>query len=463
VSPHGWTRLTDATAAGGSKLSNPDQGWSSTAAPPTAPTQYFDVTFTAQANTRYRLWLRLRAQADSKFNDSLYVQFSDAVSSSGAAVYRIGTSTALAVNLATCSTCPVQAWGWQNRAYWLSDTGDVWFPTSGSRTLRVQIREDGVELDQIVLSPSRYLNTAPGALTNDATIVPKPAGDTPPPNSAPSVSLTSPSDGATFTAPAMIAVSAAASDADGSVARVDFYAGGTLIGSRTAAPYSVSWSGVPGGTYSLTAVAVDDANASRTSAAIRVTVTAPTSAPAEIVVYARDVASPRGWTLVSDASAADGMALSNPEQAWSSTSAALAAPTQYFDVTFTAQANTRYRLWLRLRAQADSKFNDSVYVQFSDAVNSSGAAVYRVGTTAGLTVNLATCGTCAVQGWGWQNRAYWLADQGEVWFPTTGTRTLRIQVREDGVDLDQIILSPARYLNSAPGAVTNDRTIVPKP
>jgi hypothetical protein len=50
-----------------------------------------------------------------------------------------------------------------------------------------------------------------------------------------------------------------------------------------------------------------------------------------------------------------------------------------------------------------------------------------------------------------------------VTFPTTGTRTLRVQVREDGVQLDQIVLSPGRYLNAAPGGVTNDSTIVPKP
>jgi hypothetical protein len=36
-------------------------------------------------------------------------------------------------------------------------------------------------------------------------------------------------------------------------------------------------------------------------------------------------------------------------------------------------------------------------------------------------------------------------------------------VREDGVQLDQIILSPSNYLSSPPGGVTNDSTIVPKP
>jgi hypothetical protein len=50
-----------------------------------------------------------------------------------------------------------------------------------------------------------------------------------------------------------------------------------------------------------------------------------------------------------------------------------------------------------------------------------------------------------------------------VRFATTGTHTLRVQVREDGVQFDQIVLSSAQYLNAAPGGPTNDATIVPKP
>jgi hypothetical protein len=39
--------------------------------------------------------------------------------------------------------------------------------------MRIQVREDGVQIDQIVLSAGRYLTTPPGAVSNDATIVPK--------------------------------------------------------------------------------------------------------------------------------------------------------------------------------------------------------------------------------------------------------------------------------------------------
>ena len=122
-----------------------------------------------------------------------------------------------------------------------------------------------------------------------------------------------------------------------------------------------------------------------------------------------------------------------------------------------------YRFWIRLRALNDDKFNDAVWVQFSDALVS-GAAAYRIGTTQGLLVNLATdAGASSVRNWGWQNGAYWLNQATVVTFPTSGTRTVRVQVREDGVMVDQIVLSPAAYMNGAPGSVTNDNTIVPKP
>lgn len=41
----------------------------------------------------------------------------------------------------------------------------------GPHTIRVQVREDCLAIDQIVLSPSTYLNAAPGPQKNDTTIV----------------------------------------------------------------------------------------------------------------------------------------------------------------------------------------------------------------------------------------------------------------------------------------------------
>ncbi len=103
---------------------------------------------------------------------------------------------------------------------------------------------------------------------------------TPPPNQPPSVSLTAPADNATFSAPATITVSANASDSDGTVAKVDFFRGSTLIGTDASSPYSVTWSNVAAGSYSLTAVATDNSGATTTSAPRSITVTAPGPVPA---------------------------------------------------------------------------------------------------------------------------------------------------------------------------------------
>src|SRR6185295_12998091 len=64
----------------------------------------------------------------------------------------------------------------------------------------------------------------------------------------------------------------------------------------------------------------------------------------------------------------------------------------------------------------------------------------------------------SLKGWGWQDGAYWLNQTTTIKFATTGTHTIRVQTREDGVSVDQIILSSARYLTTAPGAPTNDPT-----
>ncbi len=94
------------------------------------------------------------------------------------------------------------------------------------------------------------------------------------PNQPPTVSLSSPAQGSPFTAPAAITFSAVAGDSDGSVVRVDFYSGPQLIRSDTSSPFSASWTNVPAGTYSLRAVATDDAGVTTTSSAIDVVVNA---------------------------------------------------------------------------------------------------------------------------------------------------------------------------------------------
>jgi hypothetical protein len=96
-----------------------------------------------------------------------------------------------------------------------------------------------------------------------------------PSNQPPLVSLTAPQSGAIFDAPATITLDATASDADGSIARVDFYSGTTMIGTAATNPYRASWTNVGAGTYSLTAVARDNAGATTVSATRDITVRSP--------------------------------------------------------------------------------------------------------------------------------------------------------------------------------------------
>ena len=92
--------------------------------------------------------------------------------------------------------------------------------------------------------------------------------------------LTSPTAGQTFTAPATVNFAATASDPDGTVARVEFLNGSTVVGTDTTSPYSFGWASVAAGTYSVSARAVDNAGASTTTSPISVTVTGSTGAAA---------------------------------------------------------------------------------------------------------------------------------------------------------------------------------------
>src|SRR5216684_1904399 len=91
-------------------------------------------------------------------------------------------------------------------------------------------------------------------------------------DSPPAVSLSAPANNAVFAAPAAITLSASATDAVGRIVKVDFYQGATLIGTASASPYSFTWTSVAAGSYSLTAVATNDAGQSTTSAASAITV-----------------------------------------------------------------------------------------------------------------------------------------------------------------------------------------------
>jgi hypothetical protein len=104
-------------------------------------------------------------------------------------------------------------------------------------------------------------------------------------NQAPSVSITAPATGATLAAPASITVSAAASDPESQLTKVEFYNGSTLLGTDTTAPYTINWPSVPAGTYPLTAIAYDAGGLATRSSAVTVTVGGATPPPPTGVVF----------------------------------------------------------------------------------------------------------------------------------------------------------------------------------
>jgi hypothetical protein len=95
-------------------------------------------------------------------------------------------------------------------------------------------------------------------------------------NNPPQVNISSPINNAKLISGSSLTITANASDTDGTISKVEFFNGTTLLGQDATAPYSFLWSNVPAGNYSLTARATDSQNGVTTSAAVAVSV-APVS------------------------------------------------------------------------------------------------------------------------------------------------------------------------------------------
>ena len=91
-------------------------------------------------------------------------------------------------------------------------------------------------------------------------------------SSPPTVSLTAPTDGSTYTAPASIAMTATASDSQG-IAKVEFLSDGVVVATDTTSPYTGTYANAPAGSHTLTAKATDNGGNTAVSAPRSVTVT----------------------------------------------------------------------------------------------------------------------------------------------------------------------------------------------
>ncbi|HKS29833.1 MAG TPA: S8 family serine peptidase [Pyrinomonadaceae bacterium] len=252
-------------------------------------------------------------------------------------------------------------------------------------------------------------------------------------NLAPSVRLTAPASGATFTAPATIALSADASDTDGSISKVQFYAGTQLIGTATTSPYSVNWSSVPAGDYSLTSVATDNLGATATSAAVNIKVNASTAAPfleqgGQVVIEAENYhqvvnRNSKSWTLTTDRAGyvGSGAMFSGPDtNVQLSTGYTNTSPELRYQVEFAAAGT--YYVWLR--AWANDTSDNSVHVGLD------GQAV----TTADH-ISVGSYGA-----WTWV-RSTMDGPVATINVNSAGLHTINVWMREDGLRVDRLLLT----------------------
>src|ERR1700741_1031340 len=92
------------------------------------------------------------------------------------------------------------------------------------------------------------------------------------PNNAPAISLNDPLNNTNFATGANVVIDASASDSDGSVEKVEFFQGSTLLGCDLTSPYTFVWNNAAAGSYAISARATDDLGATTTATPITITV-----------------------------------------------------------------------------------------------------------------------------------------------------------------------------------------------
>jgi hypothetical protein len=254
--PTGWTRQADMFADAGTNMVLADNGVVARAQVNSkASVCQYNRTVTLQPATDYVFSAYLWNMGDSAnhvttvidMNDApgepqVTLSYSDANADLGYFVYRSFNTTNTGTNITV-------------RAFYDSPVGAF----TASKYYPVAAQWDNLA---ITLASAFVAPQASGSGTN----------------LHPLVSIYSPTDGTnivfTNALPAL-AISASASDPDGTIAKVEFYAGATRLGETDASPYTFLWTGFASGAYVLTAVATDNLSATTTSAPVSLSVTLP--------------------------------------------------------------------------------------------------------------------------------------------------------------------------------------------
>lgn len=284
----------------------------------------------------------------------------------------------------------------------------------------------------------------------------------------PVVSLTSPMNNASFTVGSPITVSATASDADGSVSKVDFYEGANLIGTDNTSPFSITWSNAIAGTYVVKAIATDNDGLTGNSLAHSIMVTTTsgggggtggggtTNCPAQfeevnglIVVEAESVPVVGDWQLQTSIPGYTG----NGYYVWTGQDYFNNPGNGILEYKVNVTTTGTYRFQWRNRitqGTSTSDFNDN-WLRFPDAsdywAEKGGNKVYPKGT--GKTPN--PSGTSAdgwfkiytseANTWSWQARTS-DGNPHEVFvkFDTPGVYTMQVSARSAGHGIDRMVM-----------------------
>jgi hypothetical protein len=114
----------------------------------------------------------------------------------------------------------------------------------------------------------------------------------------PDVKITSPAAYASFTPGQNITIAAPAIEPTSTIAKVEFFASGTLIGTVTASPFNFTWASVPAGYYNLTAEAFDGAGVTATSVPITISVVPTTSTAPQLHVAGNKLTDAAGKQVI---------------------------------------------------------------------------------------------------------------------------------------------------------------------
>ena len=300
---------------------------------------------------------------------------------------------------------------------WLSATMDgpvatVNVTSTGVHTINLWMREDGFIADKLLLTTNPiFAPTGTGPAES-------PRGSSS--NLPPAVSITSPPDNATFSAPASVSILAEASDADGSVTRVEFFQGSTKLGEDTTSPYSFAWNNVPAGTYSLTAKATDSSGATTLSSPVSIAVSSgggpfqqDPGADGLLSIEAEhfDGQVAQGgysWTPATPPGASGSALMATPDNgALLNTGYTTASPRLDYQINF-VKTGTHY-LWLRGAGPLGMGEDDSCHaglngqaIGTSDRIGSYGTSLTWLNSTMDgpvATINVASTGVHTVNLW----------------------------------------------------------------